>query len=280
MTALEPETAIKQCEFALRQLMAYAYQQHYGDRWLERISSETEREKWARQNKQAAKKNAIEGIVSEHESLDFTYFRDLVKIAENHWPPIAAALDKEESDPDKSLTLALLKRLRNMRNDIGHSRPLVTHQRDLASGIAGEIRSKVTIYMSSTDPVGDIYPRIESISDSFGNRIDSAGPVNDEMAGFCITELVLSLGQVVTFTATGFDPQGRQLRWRISHGNPSVPEDFVSESGAPIDITWTVADDDVSESTIVQLHMWAEGARFKRWSWFDHRAYFHYKVRP
>lgn len=279
MTALEPETAIKQCESALRQLMGYAYQQHYGDRWLERISSETERAEWAKQARRAAKKNVSEGVVRENRPLDFTYFRDLVGIAENHWTPIAEALDRGVSDPDKSLTLALLKRLRNVRNDIGHSRPLVTHQKDLASGIAGEIRSKVTIYMSSTDPVGDIYPRIESITDSFGNRIDSVGPVDGEIAGSCITELVLSLGEVVTFTATGFDPQGRQLRWKMHH-NHSVPEEFVSESGAPIDITWTVTENDVSESTTVELYMSAEDARFKRWAAFDHRAYFRYKVRP
>lgn len=66
MTALEPETAIKQCESALRQLMGYAYQQHYGDRWLERISSETERAEWAKQARRAAKKNVSEGVVREN----------------------------------------------------------------------------------------------------------------------------------------------------------------------------------------------------------------------
>lgn len=41
-----------------------------------------------------------------------------------------------------------------------------------------------------------------------------------------MTELVLSLGQVATFTATGVDRQDRQIRWRMHHGNPSVSEDF------------------------------------------------------
>ena len=61
--------------------------------------------------------------------------------------------------------MALLKRLDNIRNAVGHSRPLLPFERDLLSGIAGQIRNQVTIYMSTQDEAGDIYPRIESVTD-------------------------------------------------------------------------------------------------------------------
>jgi hypothetical protein len=47
MPTLEPSVALATCEAALRQLMAFTYRQEWGDQWLERISTETQRDIWA-----------------------------------------------------------------------------------------------------------------------------------------------------------------------------------------------------------------------------------------
>lgn len=206
MPTLEPSVALSTCETALREL-THSYGTSYGDDWLERVSTPSQRKAWegrASDEKQARVPKGVARVPNV--GLAYANFYDLVRIAEKYWKPLSGALGKQKS------VLPLLARFDNLRNTIGHSRPLLAFEQDLMSGIAGQIRNQVTLFMSDQDDAGEIYPRIESISDSFGRRIESS-VVDGEIAGSVTTrDVIVRPGDVVTFTCVGVDPQGRDLR--------------------------------------------------------------------
>jgi hypothetical protein len=207
--------------------------------------------------------------------LNYANFFDLVTIASKYWEPLAPALGKRVN------VLPLLNRLDSLRNAVGHSRPLLPFERALISGIAGQIRNQVTIYMSSQDPAGDLYPRIESIVDSFGSRLEE--PADSYYlvgGGVWMTGLVLHPGDTVTFECFGIDPQGRDLLWTCNRSEHDRASNALrAPSGDRVSLSWTVSPNDVAERTWVTLTLSAD-ARYHRLSDHDHHATFDYAVRP
>lgn len=165
MVTFDPSQALTTLESAVRQVMRSAYASEYGPGWFERVTSPDQREKWKTRRKDEAPKRR--GVVqSPTLELDFSELWELIAIAGKHWPPLASALGKQKS------TMPLLETFERLRNAVSHSRTLQPFEQELLSGIAGSIRNQVTISLSATDPSGEYYPRIESITDSYGNRID------------------------------------------------------------------------------------------------------------
>lgn len=275
MATLEPSVALSTCETALRELMAYEYERSFGPEWLASISTPEQRSAWENRAETEARVRVPKGVAHvPNAGLAYANFYDLVRIAADHWEPLSAALGKLKN------VLPLLERFDNLRNTIGHSRPLLAFEQDLMSGIAGQIRNQVTLHMSAQDDAGDIYPRIESITDSFGRRIESA-VVDDEAAGAIAShDVVVRPGDRVTFACTGLDPQGRRLEWRLTNPRHHDTASAVVESGEPAQLVWIVDDGDVTETGTVQVYLQAEDAKYRRFGHYDHRAYFLYRVRP
>lgn len=274
VTGLEPALALASCETALRELMASSYTQAYGVGWLNRVATEDRLAAWEARAQEERQARGPKGVLAvPNTGLSYANFYDLVAIAEKHWEPLAPALGKRAS------MLPLLKRLENLRNAVGHNRPLLQFERDLMAGIAGQIRNQVTIYMSARDEVGDIYPRIESIMDSFGRRVESS-QVTGEIAGSVNThDVVVHPGDIVTFECQGVDPQDRDVSWKLVRWGRS-PGEVVGQSGHPVTLRWEFSDDDVTETFTLEIFMSAHNARYHRFGSFDHRAYFAYRVRP
>lgn len=275
MSALEPSVALSMCETALRELMVHAYGAAYGEAWLSKVASSEQIESWAQRAADESSARAPKGVLAvANTGLAYSNFYDLLTIAEKHWEPLSGALGK------KAAALALLKRLDNLRNSVAHSRPLLPFEQDLLSGIAGQIRNQVTIFMSAQDPAGDIYPRIESVTDQFGRRIESS-TVDGEMAGSAPGhDVVLRPGDSVTFNCVGIDPQGRGLQWRLdsSGGGPSVTPRGRSQEVTKL--IWHVTNQDVNETATVQIFLSTADGKYHRYGWFDHRCWFGFRVRP
>jgi Swt1-like HEPN len=137
VVTLEPTAALQTCENALRQLMAHAYKKSYGDDWLQRITTEDQRNEWL--ERAEAEGNTRRGVaVVPPVGLAYANFYELLEFVEEHWEPLAAALGKKAS------IVALLKRFDNLRNTVAHNRELVTFEKELYSGIAGQIRKDVS----------------------------------------------------------------------------------------------------------------------------------------
>lgn len=184
--------ALTTCETALRELMTYAYSTSYGPEWLGKVAATDKLKDWESRAADELLARGPKGVVAvPNAGLSYANLYDLVSIADKHWDPLAAALGKKAS------VLPLLRRFDNLRNTVGHSRPLLPFERDLMSGIAGQIRNQVTIFMSAQDEVGDIYPRIGSIMDQFGRRVESS-VVDGELAGGVSTyDVVVRPGDTV-----------------------------------------------------------------------------------
>lgn len=275
MATLEPSVALSTCETALRELMTHCYLGTYGVDWLDRISTREQRESWVSRAETEAQVRVPKGVAQvPNAGLAYANFYDLVQIARTHWEPLSGALGKLKN------VIPLLERFDNLRNTIGHSRPLLAFEQDLMSGIAGQIRNQVTLFMSAQDEAGDIYPRIESITDSFGRRVESA-VVQGEIAGSVTTyDVIVRPGDRVTFSCVGVDPQGRPLAWSLHAPTHAAHTSAVGESGQPTNLTWLVSDNDVTETGSVSIYMQAHDAKYRRYGHFDHRAYFVFRVRP
>lgn len=273
MAVLDPSVALNVCENALRELMRHAFHEMWGTDWLSNVSTPKQRATWLERaavdhthtRKGAAQVPALE--------LDFSHFYELLGFADRHWDKLAPALGK------KAVTFALLTRFEDLRDRVAHGRVLLNFEQELMSGIAGQIRNQVTIYMSSRDAYGDYYPRIDSIIDDFGHQIVSGIQSGDgELMGSLQTEQVLRPGHIVHFRCRGTDPQGRSLVWRLMccHGHT---DEVTASSGSEAVLTWTVSEADVRATAVAEVYMTSDG-KYHRCAGFDQRAYFTYSVAP
>jgi hypothetical protein len=187
--------------------------------------------------------------------------------------PLATALK------EKKEVVALLKRFDNLRNTLAHSRDLLPFEEDLLAGVAGDIRNRVTIYMSSQDISGDFYPRIESVRDSFGNEPTSAALAELGHWAHCATDLTVRPNDVVDFTCRGTDPQGRELEWAVST-NMSIRWGHATGDADSGTVRWLVSADDVQDAKTILVYMRAKGTDYHRRGSFDQGASFTYRVLP
>jgi hypothetical protein len=272
VTHLTPSSALESCETALRQLLVHVLAEKYGSEWMTKVFNERQLKTFAERREYEQKKRTPRGVAVVSDALiDYTQFFDLLALAEKNWELLVPALGK------KADTLALLRRIDDLRNSVAHNRALLPFEEDLVAGIAGEIRNRVTIYMSSQDETGDLYARIEEVSDSFGNRLDGVATLEASHPSVA-TGLTLSVGQIVTFRCRASDPQGRRLTWRLdtsyAHDRSVVIE------GDDVELRWEVTDEHVSSQTNVYVKVIAE-SRYHRWEQtYDGQAVFLYRVDP
>jgi hypothetical protein len=272
VAALEPSVALTVCENALRELMRQAFSAAWGTNWVEKISTSEQRAGWA-ERAAADQAHTRKGVAQVPAlELEYSQFYELVDFADKHWDQLAPALGK------KKMTLPQLERFDDLRDRVAHGRTLLEFERELMSGIAGQIRNQVTIYMSSRDDFGDYYPRIDSVIDEFGYQVVSDAATGDrELMGFKNTGQVLRPGMTVRFPCRGTDPQGRDLTWRL-YVMGDV-EEVVAASGDEATLTWVVRESDVRASAAAEIHMRSSG-KYHRCTTFDQRTFFSYSVAP
>ncbi|MEE3127442.1 MAG: hypothetical protein VX494_09545, partial [Actinomycetota bacterium] len=167
-------------------------------------------------------------------------------------------------------------RLDQFRNPPAHSRELLPFERDLLAGMAGEIRNRVTIYRSEMGPSREYYPRIEWVRDSFGNSSAS----EDARMQDVFTKVRLAIGQQVTFQCRGWDPQGRDLNWRLEEQGIGRPR-LDTATGTDVTLSFTAAREHVGDSLSVAIVLVGSGEyhRYGPGS-YDGVAAFHYAVSP
>lgn len=273
MPTLQPAQALATCEQALQQLVDIVLKSKIGDDWISQVLSPEKVEKIRARRDEEIRKRARRGVAaSPMGKLSYVQFFEIVEIIKKRWVDFEPALGK------RSETIALLDRFDALRNSVAHSRDLLPWEAELLSGIAGEIRNKVTIYVTHQDPVGNYFARIESVTDSFGHRIDNfADPHGNSLD----TGLTLHPGQVVTFSCHGTDPQGRDLRWWMLANTGSL-RNSQAVAGRDVELAWQVAEEDVSAQTVIIIYMASDGPHHRSGGPFsyDQAALFRYTVLP
>lgn len=208
--------------------------------------------------------------------LSFSNLYELIDLLRpsDRWEVVSTALGPQ------SEILPLLKALDRYRNDIAHSRPLRPHQVFLVAGVSGLIRNMVTLYMSSADAAGDIYPRMEWARDSLGNELQ----LNEMSAGaaqlYALPRTVVRPGDEITFEIMSTDPQDRAIEYSVRMPRQSMQGIGVVESGDAIAFTWAVTEQDVQELCSITFRMTAVGTTYHRGGSYDHSLMISYTVRP
>jgi len=117
------------------------------------------------------------------------------------------------------------------------------------------------------------YPVMESVVDGFGNAAD----VSDPERGWPLdTELVLQVGQTVTFNCRGWDAQGRELTWRVVSQWETLG---AIRTGNEVQLEFVVTEDHVGVHFFVDVEMTSSG-KFHRHTRHDQNAQFFYTVEP
>jgi hypothetical protein len=279
VATLEPSIAVQTCEDALRQLMSYAYSEAYGASWIEKISSKEQREEWNRRYKQEVEKRRPRGglaIEPPHLTLAYSDMSDLLGFVKNHWEPLAPALFNRHE------TRALLSRFEVLRNTAMHSRAPLIFEQELMSGIAGQIRNQVAMYLNKQDRDHEYYPRIESITDCFGYRFEGVLRI-DQISYRYQTFMHLTPSIALQYTCIGVDPQERDLYFSLrTHANPQVApiSGMQTASGQPATLEWPISEQDVRIAKAAYIRMSSVGSKYHRFTDYDQEVFFAYQVNP
>ncbi|HEY0641427.1 MAG TPA: hypothetical protein VGD67_27680 [Pseudonocardiaceae bacterium] len=271
MVILEPSAALATCERALRQLITATATASAGAgaNWITSVAKPDTIQRWSDRRREEAASRGKRGVAEvDSNLLAYASFFELVAILERSWEAYAPALGRKKE------TGALLARFDDLRNAVAHNRELLPFERELLSGIAGEIRNRVTIHLSSQDPSGDFYPRIEAVSDSLGNTIDTF-ELDSPTSGLCATAVRLSPGDTVVFRCDGVDPQGRDLTWSLRVGSDYVD----SVGGDRAELRWNVTRKHVGHRVAARIYLRSD-SEFHRWAGHDQGVSLSYTVLP
>lgn len=273
MAHLPPSVALSSCENALRQLLTLVLQQKHGHGWLATVVNDDKRARWTDRRAVEERKRLTRGVAAVPSGLlNYAEFHELVDIVNKHWNEVAPALGR------KAVTGALLERFDDLRNAVAHNRDLLPFEEDLLAGIAGEIRNRVTLFMSTEAPSGEHFARIEEVVDSFGNRVDGLETLKISNPGV-VCDQVLNVGDVVKFRCRGSDPHGRDIGWNLSI-MPSGHGGVDSAIGNDVELTLTVEPQHVSSRSYVLVRMISDG-EFHRWpEGTDGLTLFYYQINP
>lgn len=167
--------------------------------WKERKISEVKRQE--------------SGVVDER-LIYYADFYDLKTIMRKHWSgEFSKALGNWKTFE------VMLTELEKLRDPDAHRRELLPHQKHLAIGICGEIRSRIVRYRSQKETSDDCFPKIESARDSLGNIWV---PKRGGALQVVITEMTLRPGDSIEYIVTASDPEGLTLEYGISIGDSGI----------------------------------------------------------
>jgi hypothetical protein len=275
LPTLNPALALTSIERALRQPYTQVLGGLHGTDWLVSQLPAEQIKRLEGKRETETRRREERGVAETPKSLvDYTEFFQLINIADKNWQHLATALGEKKD------TLALLRRFDQLRNSVAHSRELLPFEEDLLSGIAGEIRNRVTLYMSKATDTNEYWARIESVTDSYGNSIDGLRTTQSSNP-HCRTGLTLQVGEVVTFDCRATDPKGRTISW--TYGTlPYDPEDSSRNAvhGDNVRLIWEVKPHHVSSQTSIHIRMQSDSASHRWHEGRDGFAAFVYKVLP
>lgn len=230
--------------------------QHIGDETIAKLNSRLEEERKRRSPAQVAE-----------DLLAYTHLYELRTLIEKDWEYF------KESLGEKREFSVLMDKVEDFRNAPAHSRELLPYEKAILEGISGEIRTKVTIYLSQQSTDSMHYPIIESIRDSFGNTPLDLGdrPLNDVW-----TDIHLQVGQIINFEGRAWDPQGRELTWQWGVTFPYLEG---TTTGSEVVLSWSPTEANVGRSCSFTIALSSAG-QYHRITGYDQLVCFHYTVDP
>jgi hypothetical protein len=194
---------LRDAENALRDFVAFKLQKSLGDNWVEQCGVPQERiDKW-KERKQIEEKKQAAGVVEER-LIYYADFYDLKTILKYRWSQDFSKVFGEWKEMD-----VWLSTLEDLRDPEAHRRELLPHQKHLAVGIAGEIRTKIVRHRSKDISVDSYFARIESARDNHGNLFTAGDSTRVH------TGIILHPGDDLEFVITASDPYGQKIEYKL-----------------------------------------------------------------
>ena len=134
---MEPTDALRAIENALRIVIREILGRQG---WLSATGAPDEGRLRERQVEESKRRD---GAAVSADLLDYTETYHLTGLIGRNWEKFQPIFN------DKARTLAFFGVIEDVRNSVAHSRDLVPFERDLISGIAGQIRNQVSLFRSS-----------------------------------------------------------------------------------------------------------------------------------
>lgn len=213
MDAVDISQVLRDAENALRDFIAFKLQKSIGDSWIERCGVSPARiEKW-KERKEIEEKKQASGVVEER-LIYYADFYDLITILKHRWSEDFSEVFGKWKEME-----VWLSTLEDLRNPEAHRRDLLPHQKQLAAGIAGEIRTRIVRHRSRDVAVDNYFARIESARDNHGNLFTAGGSKNVR------TGTVLHPGEDLEFIVTASDPYGQKLQYGLTAQSDSHWQD-------------------------------------------------------
>lgn len=258
-----PADAITTAENTLRELISSVLLNADGPDWIETsgLSADRLHRMRDRLKEEAARR---QGTVVDGRLLFYADLTDLKTIIGKRWDSFKPCL------ADKRATDVYLDRLVDLRTAQMHGRELLPFERQLADGISGEFRNRVTLYRSGTGPSREFFPRIEFVRDSFGNTAHGH-PSPDS---YIQTGLILHPDDTVVFECQAWDPEAIDYSWKVIIQSPSPEIDFTGPS-----YVWNVVHTDISESQSLIFYL-TSNRSYHRFSTYDDAVSLGYRVLP
>jgi len=267
--AREPDVmgSLRDTDNALRDFIGAVLSAQIGRDWIERCGATPDRvQKWAERKATEPRRHAASGVIEEP-LLYYADFDDLKTILQKNWSgPFSEALG------DWKTTEVWLEELERLRGSDAQRRELLPHQKHLAIGIAGELRTRLVRYRSKRETAADSFPRIESVRDSLGNLWAAADPSADLRQ--LDTKAVLRAGDQIAFVITARDPEDGALEYRLSRGSGEH-----WKWGETSTLSYTFTEHDIAENVWVEVMMRSKRPHHARTT-FDDAVTFGYRVLP
>lgn len=261
---MDPTDALRAIETALR----LSIHKVLGDSWLA-VSGAPDRSSLEEKRQAEAKRR--DGAVTSDALLEYTEIYHLTQMVLRNWEPFKPVFK------DKKRTEVYFGVVEDVRNTIAHSRDLIAFERDLLSGIAGQLRAQVSRFRNDLDGSTVYYPLIEKVQDGFGNPGLAASE-----HGYERPVARVDVGEELTFTGTAFAADGNPVIWKIQKTNSrhiSIEQIEVAH-GDTVEFSYRFAEGDVNED----LHfgvLIATPSKYHRYQGAtDDIRYFHYQVNP
>ncbi len=195
--------ALKDAENSLRDFISSILTKKLGADWANNCGVSSERVQIWQTRKAEEEKRQKFGTIEER-LIYYADFYDLKTIHKKNWDG-----EFSEAFGDWKTMEVWLDELGRLRDPDAHRRELLPHQKHLAVGIGGEIRTRIVRYRSKQETSEDYFPRIESARDNYGNIYPSDTGSN------VYTRIVLRPNDVVDFVITASDPYDAQLKYGI-----------------------------------------------------------------
>jgi hypothetical protein len=198
------ENNLLKIENTLRNFICHQLKKEYSDNWEKNYGVSNERiVNWTNRLNTESKKFKLNGTV-ENRLIYYSDFYDLLTIISKNWQKCFHPVFDNKKE-----TEIFLKKLDDYRNVEAHRRELLSHQKLLLQGIVGELTNKIIRYKSKMEHDLDIFPRLERITDNFGNIWSDGERKSVE------TNVILHPGDILEFSIDATDPENMELEYCI-----------------------------------------------------------------